>query len=100
LRHHETGDHVERCLRRDAAAEAGRLLRVPFPGLGSMPADPGRGRFLLSRIAFMANNIAQRSHDWLQSPQTNLLAWWIPWIAVIAGLFAPVAFERLFGSLR
>ena len=38
----------------------------------------------------MANNIAQRSHDWLQSPQTNLLAWWIPWIAVIAGLFAPV----------
>lgn len=38
----------------------------------------------------MANNIAQRSHDWLQSPQTNLLAWWIPWIAIIAGLLAPV----------
>jgi hypothetical protein len=29
-------------------------------------------------------------HDWLQSPHTSLLAWWIPWIAVIAGLFAPV----------
>lgn len=28
--------------------------------------------------------------DWLQSQHTNLLAWWIPWIAVIAGLFAPV----------
>ena len=38
----------------------------------------------------MANNIVQRSHDWLQSPHTNLLAWSIPCIAVIAGLFAPV----------
>jgi hypothetical protein len=38
----------------------------------------------------MANNIVQRSHDWLQSPHTSLLAWWIPWIAVIAGLLAPV----------
>jgi hypothetical protein len=44
---------------------------------------------VLSGIAIMANNIAQRSHDWLQSPHTNL-AWWIPWIAVIAGLLAPV----------
>jgi hypothetical protein len=39
----------------------------------------------------MANNIVQHSHDWLQSPHTNLLAWWLPWIAVIAGLFAPTA---------
>ncbi|MCI0599491.1 MAG: hypothetical protein L0Y60_08200 [Beijerinckiaceae bacterium] len=38
----------------------------------------------------MANDIVQRSEDWLQTPQTSLLAWWIPWIAVIAGLFAPV----------
>ncbi len=37
-----------------------------------------------------ANDIVQSSHDRLQSPYTNLLAWWIPWIAVIAGLFAPV----------
>jgi hypothetical protein len=29
-------------LRRDPAAEAGRLLRVLFLWLGSMPADPGR----------------------------------------------------------
>jgi hypothetical protein len=38
----------------------------------------------------MANNIVQDTHDWLRSPYTNLLAWWIPWIAVIAGLLAPV----------
>jgi hypothetical protein len=38
----------------------------------------------------VADNIVQRSRDWLQSPHTNLLAWWIPWIAVIGGLFAPV----------
>ena len=29
-------------LRRDVAAEAGRLLRVLFLRLGSVPADPGR----------------------------------------------------------
>jgi hypothetical protein len=44
----------------------------------------------LRRIAIVASNIVQRSRDWLQSPHKNLLAWWIPWIAVIAGLFAPV----------
>src|SRR3984893_15917093 len=51
LRHREVGDHADQCLpiilylhrlRRDAAAEAGRLLRVLFLRLGSMPADPGR----------------------------------------------------------
>jgi AraC-like DNA-binding protein len=46
----------------------------------------------------MANNIVQRSHDWLQSPHTNLLAWWIPWIAIIAGLSCPSLFE--WSSLR
>ncbi|MFL4980349.1 MAG: hypothetical protein ACJ8FV_17915 [Xanthobacteraceae bacterium] len=38
----------------------------------------------------MANNITQNSHDWLRSPRTNLLAWWIPQAAIIAGLFVPV----------
>jgi hypothetical protein len=38
----------------------------------------------------MANNIVQSSRDWLRSPHMSLLAWWIPWIAVIAGLLAPV----------
>jgi hypothetical protein len=38
----------------------------------------------------MANGIAQNSRDWLRSPRTNLLAWWIPQGAIIAGLFVPV----------
>jgi hypothetical protein len=38
----------------------------------------------------MANNIAQNTHDWLQSPHTNLFAWWIPQTAILAGLFASV----------
>jgi hypothetical protein len=51
LRYGEIGDHADRCLpvflylywlRRDAAAEARRLLRVLFLWLGSVPADPGR----------------------------------------------------------
>ncbi len=104
MRHREIGDDADRCLpvflylqrlRRDAAAEAGRLLRVLFLRLGSVPADPGRAlgrdgrRFLLSHIAIMANEIVQSSRDWLSSPRTNALAWWIPKAAVVAALFIP-----------
>src|SRR6266566_2714395 len=40
----------------------------------------------------MASNTVQSSRDWLRSPRTNLLAWWIPQAAILAGLFvsAPV----------
>ena len=38
----------------------------------------------------MANDIAHSSQDWLRSPHTNLLAWWIPQGTILAGLFAPV----------
>ena len=76
LRHREIGDHADRCLpvflyvhrlRRDAAAEAGRLLRVLFLRLGSVPADPGRAvgwdgrRFLLWRIAGQTMSSAARA---------------------------------------
>jgi hypothetical protein len=39
----------------------------------------------------MANDIVHSSRDWLRSPHTRLLAWWIPQAAILAGLFAPVA---------
>jgi hypothetical protein len=39
----------------------------------------------------MANGIVHSSRDWLRSPHTSLLAWWIPQAAILAGLFAPVA---------
>jgi hypothetical protein len=72
------------------------LLRVLFLRLGSVPADPGRAvgrdgrRFLLWRIAVVANDIVDNSRDWLRSPHTNLLAWWVPQGAILASLFAPV----------
>ena len=37
----------------------------------------------------MANDIVQSSHDWLSSPRTNALAWWIPKAAIVAALFFP-----------
>jgi hypothetical protein len=37
----------------------------------------------------MASDTVQRSRDWLRSPRTNLLAWWIPQAAIVAGLFVP-----------
>ena len=41
----------------------------------------------------MANDVVQNSRDWLRTPHTNLLAWWIPQAAILAGLFAPVPFR-------
>ena len=31
-----------------------------------------------------------RSKDWLRSPRMTLFAWWLPSVAIIAGLFAPI----------
>jgi|SRR3984893_2727158 len=35
-------------------------------------------------------SVVQGSSDWLRSPRTNLLAWWIPQAALLAGLFIPM----------
>src|SRR5262249_61845481 len=100
LRHREIGGHADRCLpvflylhrlRRDPAAEAGRLLRVLFLRLGSLPADPGPAvgedgrRFGLWPIAIMAHDIGQRSHDWPSGARTDTLGWWGPQEATAAG---------------
>src|SRR5258708_15284427 len=37
----------------------------------------------------MATDIVQCSRDWLSSPRTNALAWWIPKAAIVAALFIP-----------
>ena len=38
----------------------------------------------------MADDVAPSSRDWLGSPRTSLLAWWIPQAAIVAGLLVPV----------
>jgi len=37
----------------------------------------------------MANEIVQSSRDWLSSPRTTALAWWIPKAAILVALFIP-----------
>src|SRR6266540_7131396 len=37
----------------------------------------------------MANDIVQSPRDWLSSPRTNALAWWIPKAVIVAALFIP-----------
>jgi hypothetical protein len=37
----------------------------------------------------MTNDTVQRERDWLHTPLTSLLAWWVPEAAIIAGLFVP-----------
>jgi hypothetical protein len=39
----------------------------------------------------MTNAQTQASRDWLGSMHTNLLAWWLPHAAMLAGLFVPVS---------
>jgi hypothetical protein len=39
----------------------------------------------------MSNPMTDTSRDWLSSRRTNLLAWWIPLAAILAGLFLPVS---------
>jgi hypothetical protein len=88
-------------LRGDAAAEGGRLLRVLFIRLGSVPADPGpafwadRRTALLRGIAIMASDTVETSRNWLRSPRTTVLAWWIPQGAIIVTLFLPVSLRTI-----
>ena len=39
----------------------------------------------------------QRPKDWVGSLRTNLLAWWLPTAAIVAGLFAPIPHGQSFG---
>jgi hypothetical protein len=38
----------------------------------------------------MADGTVQTSRDWLGSTRANLLAWWIPQVAIFGSLFVPV----------
>jgi hypothetical protein len=82
-------------VRSDAAAEAGRLLRLLLIWITALSADPGGacGRrplgFLLCGLAVMATDTVQRSRDWLSDRRTNVVAWWIPKAAIVVGLFVP-----------
>jgi len=82
-------------LRSDAAAEVRRLLRVLLVRLGPVSADPGRafgtdGPRLLRRMNVMASDTIKTSRDWLRSPRTSALAWWVPQGAIVISLFLPV----------
>jgi hypothetical protein len=80
----------------DAATEAGRLLRILLLRLGTLFANSGgaferdRCRLLLHGKSEMTNDTIQRERDWLHTPFTSLLAWWVPEAAIISGLFVPV----------
>ncbi|HXJ59546.1 MAG TPA: hypothetical protein VNU68_23115, partial [Verrucomicrobiae bacterium] len=38
----------------------------------------------------MTSHTVQSSRDWLRTPRTNFLAWWIPQASILAGLLVPV----------
>src|ERR1700737_2659864 len=43
----------------------------------------------------MANARTQTSLDWLGGVYTSLLAWWMPKVAILAGLFFPVSVRAM-----
>src|SRR5262249_44252233 len=51
----------------DAAAQAGRLLRVLFVRFGSMPANPGRAVGGAWRIAMLRRIGPRNEIDWIRS---------------------------------
>ena len=38
----------------------------------------------------MINDAVRSSRDWLRSPRTHLVAWWLPKAAIVLGLLVPV----------
>jgi hypothetical protein len=48
---------------------------------------------MLRRIGILIKNIAHSPNDWLRSARTSVLAWGLPWAAILASLFAPVPFR-------
>jgi hypothetical protein len=38
----------------------------------------------------MASDAVQVSRDWLRSPRTNLVAWWVPQATIVLALLLPV----------
>jgi hypothetical protein len=87
-------------LRGDAAAEVRRLLRVLFVRLCSVSTDPGRafgahGLAALHRMTVVASDLSKTSRDWLRSPRTSALAWWVPQGAIVISLFLPVSLRTV-----
>lgn len=72
-------------------AKTWRLLRLLLIQPGPVP--PAATSKVLWCVADMANDASKMSRDWLRSPGTNLLAWWVPLAALFAGLFASVPFR-------
>ena len=83
-------------LRYKAEAQIGRLLRVLFLRLGAVSAHSGsaRGRAgrrgVLFPVAMSRNPTTEISRDWLGAWRTSWIAWWIPKLAMIAGLLLPL----------
>jgi hypothetical protein len=83
-------------LRRNAAAGARRLLCFLLVWLRAVSADSGsacgrrRHGLLLREVTALAGTTIHSAMDWVGSRRANLIAWWIPQSAILAGLFLEV----------
>jgi len=83
-------------LRRNAAAEARRLLCLLLVWLRTVSADSGstRGRqrhgVLLRGVTALTGTTIHSAKDWVGSLRAKLVAWWIPQGGILAGLFMAV----------
>ena len=78
------------------------MLRVLLVWLCIMPTHAGRSLEVNGRIALLrlitvmaSGTIKTPASDWLRSPRTSALAWWVPQGTIVAGLFLPVSLRTV-----
>ena len=64
------------------------LTAVEPKACGTCVRNGLSGSLLVVRIAFMSRT--NPSSDWVGRARTNVLAWWLPYGAIVAGLFVAV----------
>jgi len=83
---------VVRGLNRNRAIAAfSALMDQCHVRLSKQNAQATSAQCCVARSKIMRDRPFQVSHDWVGNTRTNILAWWMPKVAIVVTLFAPVA---------
>jgi len=63
---------------------------VPCPPIQAARSGHADSLAVLHRMTVVASDLTKTSRDWLRSPRTSALAWWVPQGAIVISLFLPV----------
>jgi len=77
--------------RNRAIAACSALMDQCHVRLSKQNAQATSAQCCVARSKIMRDRPFQVSHDWVGNTRTNILAWWMPKVAIVVTLFAPVA---------